>query len=56
MACTIIGPTSNAIVVAMLLGVHTGKSPQAASVDCSTLDAASAASVLGVAKAKSLPF
>ena len=56
MARTIVRSTRNAIAAAMLLGIGTSRSLLAASVDCTTLDLASAASVLGVPKAKSLPF
>ena len=52
MAHPIVRSTSVAIVLGALLGVVPNRLLRAQSVDCGTIDAASAASVLGVPKAK----
>jgi hypothetical protein len=55
MAHTVLRSTGNAIVVSMLLAVGSSRLAWAATIDCETINAASAASVLGVPKAKSQP-
>lgn len=55
MAHTILRSTGNAIVVSMLLAVGSSRLAWAATIDCETINAASAASVMGVPKAKSNP-
>jgi hypothetical protein len=53
MAQTVLRSTGNAIVVSMSLMVGSSKLAWAAPIDCETINAASAAGVLGVPEAKS---
>jgi hypothetical protein len=55
MAHTVLRTTGNAIVFSMLLAVGSSRLAWAATIDCETINAASAASVPGVPKAKSNP-
>jgi hypothetical protein len=56
MAHTILRSTGNAIVVSTVLAVGSSRSAWAATIDCETINAASAATVLGVPKAKTNPL
>jgi hypothetical protein len=55
MAYTVLRSTGTAIVVSTFLAVGSSRSASPATIDCETINAASAASVLGVPKAKSTP-
>lgn len=55
MARTVLRSTGRAILVSMFLTVGSPRSILASTIDCETLNAASAASVMGVPKARSLP-
>jgi len=55
MAHTVLRSTGNAIAVSMLFAVGSSRLAWAATIDCETITATSAASVLGVRMAKSNP-
>ena len=55
MAHSVLRPTRNAMVVSMILAVASSRSVLAATIDCETITAASAAGVMGVPKAKIIP-
>jgi len=55
MARTVFRSTGDAIVVSMFLVMGSSRAASAASIDCQTINAASAASVMGVPKAKANP-
>jgi len=56
MAHTVLRSTGDAIVVSMLLAVGSSRLAWAATIDCETITATSAAGVLGVRMAKSIPL
>jgi len=55
MAHTVLRSTGSAMVASMLLAVGSSRLARASTIDCETITAASAAGVLGVPRAKSIP-
>lgn len=55
MARTVLRSAGNSIVVSLLLAIGSSRLARAATIDCETITAASAAGILGVPKARSEP-